>query len=51
MVFHPTGKDQHSPELPPVQDETEGGDYILSSTSWLLQYLAPGTPASSPAAG
>jgi hypothetical protein len=23
MVFHPTGKDQHSPELPPVQDETE----------------------------
>jgi hypothetical protein len=23
MVFHPTGKDQKSPELPPVQDETE----------------------------
>jgi hypothetical protein len=23
MVFHLSGKDQHSPELPPVQDETE----------------------------
>ena len=31
MVFHPTGKDQHSPELPPVQDETE---YRGQQASW-----------------